>query len=145
MSTAALITWIITAGFGFYMLSIWLRGGGAQSADGSASSFRPPVVFGHFGLAATGLVLWIIYVFTDAAALAWIAFILLVVVAVLGDLLVVRWLKDRRAVGHSVGSMHAGQALAEQKFPTPVVALHGVFAVTTVVLVLLAAIGVGGS
>jgi hypothetical protein len=32
---------------------------------------------------------------------------------------------------------------AERRFPLPVVVLHGLFAVTTVLLVLLTAIGVG--
>ena len=39
----------------------------------------------------------------------------------------------------------SGQQLAEQRIPTPVVVVHGLFAVTTVVLVLLSALEVGGS
>ena len=39
----------------------------------------------------------------------------------------------------------AGERPAEQNFPVPIVALHGLLAVTTVVLVFLTAIGVGGS
>jgi hypothetical protein len=34
---------------------------------------------------------------------------------------------------------------AEQHFPVSIVALHGVLAVTTIVLVLLTALGIGGS
>jgi hypothetical protein len=130
MAIVALITWIITAGFGFFMLSVWLRNGGTQTR----SHFAPPMVFGHFGLAAAGLVVWIIYVFVD-----------LLVVATLGDLLVLRWYRDRKVVSHSVGSMSSSTSLAEQQIPTPVVAVHGIFAVTTLVLVFLAALGVGGS
>jgi hypothetical protein len=40
----------------------------------------------------------------------------------------------------------AGRAdLAEQHIPRPPVVLHGIFAVSTVILVLLTALGVGGS
>jgi hypothetical protein len=152
MEWAALVTWVVTAGFGFFMLLTWARAGGARPGAGSASHFQPPVVFGHFLLAAAGLVVWIINVATDKDALAWVAFVDLVVVAGIGDVLVLRWLKDRRgepapvAAPASVSSAPTGagrMALAEQRIPTAVVATHGVFAVTTVVLVLLVALGVG--
>jgi uncharacterized membrane protein YeiB len=39
------------------------------------------LIFGHFALAAVGLVVWILYVITDTTALAWTAFVLLVPVA----------------------------------------------------------------
>jgi len=152
MAVAALITWVITAGFGFFMLGTWIGNGGAKGSAGAASNFQPPVVFGHFLLAAGGLVVWIIYVINDSTALAWIAFVDLVIVAGIGDLLVVRWFKDRRTGGQSVAAQSAGTetattqtpvALAEQKIPTPAVVLHGIFAVSTVVLVLLSALEVG--
>src|SRR4051794_35527051 len=49
MAVAALITWVVTAGLGFYMLRTWISNGGAR--DSGSSHFRPPVVFGHFLLA----------------------------------------------------------------------------------------------
>jgi hypothetical protein len=140
MSIAALITWVVTAGFGLTMLGIWLRNGGSDKTH-----LRPPVLFSHFGLAAGGLVVWVVYLFVDSTPLAWIAFVDLLVVAVAGDLMAFRWTKDHRVAAHAVGSMSAVEGLAEQRIPTPVVVLHGVFAVATVVLVLLAALGVGGS
>lgn len=144
MSIAALVTWVVTAGFGFYLLGVWLRNGGT-SGSGQATHFKPPLVFGHFLLAAGGLVLWVVYLVVDSTALAWVAFVDLVVVAALGDLLVYRWAGDRRRAGHTVGSMSTSETLAEQRFPTPVVVLHGLFAVATVILVLLSALEVGGS
>ena len=167
MAIAALITWVVTAGFGFFMLGTWLAAGGARTADGAASHFRPPIVFAHFLLAAGGLVVWIIYVVDDSSTLAWIAFADLLVVALIGDTLVLRWYKDHRAAAASAaagagsgsvrgatgtsgtsatGTMtgNATQQLAEQRIPSVAVALHGLFAVTTVVLVLLAALEVGG-
>lgn len=158
MAIAALVTWIIAAGFGFFMLGTWISRGGAR-AD-ATSHFRPPVVFGHFILAAGGLVVWIIYVVNDSTPLAWVAFVDLLVVAVVGDVLVVRWTKDRRGGSASTASAASGgrraggatmtaQApnlqLAEQRIPTAAVILHGVFAVSTVVLVLLSALEIGGS
>jgi hypothetical protein len=157
MAIAALVTWIITAGLGFFMLGTWIAQGGTR-ADG-VSNFRPPVVFGHFVLAAGGLVVWIVYVLNDATTLAWVAFVDLLLVAVIGDVLVVRWTKDRRGsasdtapatgVGRRSGATMtaptSGRQLAEQRIPTPAVILHGIFAVSTVVLVLLSALEIGGS
>lgn len=157
MAIAALVTWVVTAGFGLFMLGTWLSNGGTRA--GTASNFRPPVVFGHFLLAGGGLVVWIIYVLVDNRTLAWVAFVDLLAVAVIGDVLVLRWTKDRRGAsaqagrgttgrGGAVETMTArgtGAALAEQRIPTPAVVVHGLFAVTTVVLVLLSALEVGGS
>lgn len=162
MAVAALVTWIITAGFGFFMLGTWLSNGGARSGGATASHFRPPVVFGHFLLAAAGLVVWIVYVFTDSTTLAWVAFVDLLVVAVIGDTLVLRWFKDRGGAagtaGRPAGRRRTGAGgtasmtenptaaqLAEQRIPPAAVVVHGLFAVTTIVLVLLAALEVGGS
>ncbi len=64
----------------------------------------------------------------------------------LGGVLVARWSKDRRGQPASDGGARAASTdLAEQHFPVVAVALHGVFAGTTLVLVLLTAAGVGAS
>lgn len=141
MDIAALITWVITALGGFYMLGIWLSRGGTRSGS---SRLPVPVIFGHFALAATGLVVWIVYVVTDEAALAWTAFGLLVPVALLGFLMLARWLPVYRA-RTTTSAEDAETALAEQHFPVPVVVAHGLVAVTTVILVLLSALGIGVS
>jgi Ca2+/Na+ antiporter len=136
---AALVTWVLTAGGGFVMLAIWLRGGGMQKAREQGNRIRPPLLFSHFGLAATGLVLWIIYLAADKDVLAWIAFALLLVVAVLGFTMLAIWLNQRsRRTATS-----AATDPPEQRFPVPIVALHGLLAATTLVLVLLSAAGVG--
>ncbi len=141
MDIAALITWVITALGGFYMLGTWLSRGGAR--DGN-SHLPVPVIFGHFALAAIGLVVWIIYVIADKTALAWTAFILLVPVALLGFVMLARWIPVYRArTTTPAGSEQA--APAERHFPVAVVLAHGLFAVITVVLVLLSALGIGGS
>ncbi|MFI8992871.1 hypothetical protein [Streptomyces sp. NPDC053542] len=140
MTIAALITWVITALGGFYMLGTWLSRGGVRSGS---SRLPVPVVFGHFALAAIGLVFWIIYAITDTDALAWTAFGLLVPVALLGFVMLARWLPTYRATRTATATGEGEPA--ERYFPVPVVLAHGLFAVITVVLVLLTALGVGES
>jgi hypothetical protein len=144
MKWAALITWVITAGGGFVLLSIWLARGGMRQQATSGSRIRPPLILSHFLLAATGLVLWIVYLANDSKALAWIAFALLLVVALLGFTMFGIWLKQRQGAAGAVETAAVDRP-AEQHFPVAVVGLHGVLAATTLVLVLLTAAGVGGS
>ena len=149
MEWAALITWVITAGGGFVMLAIWLGNGGMDQRGHSGRLIRPPLILGHFALAATGLVLWIVYLATDSDALAWIAFVLLLIVALLGFTMFAIWLQQRQGIAaSSTGGEVAGgspERPAERRFPVPVVGAHGVLAATTLVLVFLTAIGVGTS
>jgi hypothetical protein len=132
MDWAALILWVLTAGGGFVLLMIWLRGGGMSQAG--SGKIRPAMILTHFALAATGLVLWIIYVANDSSTLAWIAFVLLLIVALIGFTMLGIWLSQRN---------RRDTTPAEQRFPVSIVGLHGVLAATTLVLVFLAAAGVG--
>jgi hypothetical protein len=141
MEWAALIAWVVTAAGGFVLLAIWLSRGGMQQGREGGSRIRPPLILGHFLLAATGLVIWIIYVATDSDALAWIALVILAVVALLGFMMFAIWYQ-RRQRGAVREAVDPGTP-AEQHFPVAVVGLHGLLAVTTVVLVFLTAIGVG--
>ncbi|MFF4015008.1 hypothetical protein [Streptomyces sp. NPDC001843] len=152
MDIAALIAWVVTALGGFYMLGTWIQRGGIRQQQSGTSRLPAPVVFGHFALAAIGLVVWIIYVVADVSALAWTAFGLLLPVALLGFVMLARWIPVHR--GHATtGTAPAapttggteGAVPAERHFPVPVVAAHGLFAVVTLVLVLLTALGIGGS
>lgn len=140
MDIAALIAWIVTAGGGFFLLATWIRGGGHRQPG--SSRFPPALIFGHFGLAAIGLVLWIVFVANSSDTLAWISFALLVVIALLGFAMFARWLPSYRERGTLTGAAKSATATApaERNFPVAVVGAHGVFAVVTVVLVLLAAI-----
>jgi hypothetical protein len=137
MDWAALIAWIVTAAGGFMLLAVWLRGGGMQQQGGGR--IRPPLILSHFALAAAGLVLWIVFVANGNETLAWIAFVLLLVVALLGFGMLAVWLGQRRGGA----AADAASDAAERHFPVPVVALHGILGATTLVLVLLAAAGVG--
>src|ERR687887_98394 len=143
MKWAALIAWVLTAGGGFVLLSIWLQRGGMRQQQEGGNRIRPPLILSHFLLAATGLVIWIIYIVADKEALAWVALAILAVVAVLGFTMFAIWLRRRRA--RMAGAMETATpgVPAEQHFPVSIVALHGILAVVTVVLVLLTALEVG--
>jgi hypothetical protein len=151
MEWAALIVWVITALGGFGLLSIWLRNGGPAAASRPGSRIRPPLIFSHMGLAATGLVLWIIYVASDTEALAWAAVIVLAPVAILGFSMLAIWVQRRQAAPAASQTAPAAAVPAsedtppEQHFPVPLVVGHGLLAVTTLTLAILAAAGVGGS
>jgi hypothetical protein len=132
MDWAALITWVLTATGGFVLLVVWLKNGGMNQQDGGR--IRSARILTHFALAAIGLVLWIVFVASGSSALAWIAFALLLVVALIGFSMLAIWLAQRS---------RSEVAAAEQRFPVAVVGLHGALAATTLVLVFLAAAGVG--
>lgn len=155
MAIAALITWLITAVGGLVMVAAWASRGGARSGNQSVAvgaarttagaaglpvsaptRLRPPLVFGHVGLAVIGLVVWVAYLLTKNGSLAWVAFIVLLPVAVLGLTMFARWVQS----GDHRRDAAVGAARPESAFPLPVVIAHGIFAVATVVLVLLTAL-----
>jgi hypothetical protein len=71
LAIAALLSWLAAEGLGAWMLRRWLVSGGLRRAgEGSASA---PVIFGHAGLAFSGLTSWIVFVATGSAAVAWLA------------------------------------------------------------------------
>jgi hypothetical protein len=153
MGIAALITWIFTALGGSLMLAQWVRGGGHRRS--TSTRIPPALIVGHFGLAALGLVLWIVYLITDNDTTGWVAFVLLVPVALLGFAMLVRWIptyqasRTPTAVGAGQHTVPSGAGSAgidgppERSFPVAVVAGHGLLAVVTVVLVLLTNLGIG--
>ena len=159
MDTAALIAWLVTAGSGFYVLRTWLSHGGtlrprrsATSAGTATGSGSPPsVIVGHFGLAATGLVVWIGYLVAGWNALAWIAMAALLPVAGLGLAALAVGLPGRpeaaaspapAAIGIGAGGVGVlPPRLVKRRLSPLLVVAHGALAVTTMILVLLAAIG----
>ncbi len=161
MRFVALIVWFVTALWGLYMLAVWLIENDATRQGNAASRLPLPVILGHVGLAVTGLVVWVAYLLTDRPALAWAAVGILVGIALLGLAMFARWIpvyrmaddEVRVPVGATAGATAGGTPLgrplrdlpAEGSFPLLIVLAHGAFAVSTVVLVLLTALGVGGS
>ena len=88
--------------------------------------------------------LWIVYVVADEDALAWISFAILAVVAILGWAMFAVWRRPAARVAEVTAHLASGTR-PEDHFPKVVIGFHGLLAVTTVVLVFLTAIGVGGS
>jgi hypothetical protein len=145
MGIAALVAWVITALGGFVMLGQWISRGGLRQQRNGATRFPAALVFSHFGLAAVGLVCWIAYLLIGTQQLAWVAFVLLILVALLGFIMLARWIPVYRGAvtagapraSASTGSGSVEAVPAERHLPVPVVVAHGLFAVVTVVLVLL--------
>jgi hypothetical protein len=148
MSLAALFTWIVTASAGLYLLTIWLIEYDREFQSAAATRLPVPVISAHALLAVAGLVVYAGYLITDTPRLAYAAALTLVVVAALGLTMAVRWIGVYRA--HDAAAVRGtGGGITvppERNFPVPVVIGHGVFAVATVVLVVLTALGgLGGS
>ena len=90
LAFATLGTWLFDAVSGGYMLRTWIARGGLRRQRAS-DRLAPRVVFGHFGLASTGLLMWGSYLATRWIALAWLAVGLLMVVIGLGVSTVTVW------------------------------------------------------
>lgn len=91
MRFATLISWLLTASLGAYMLRTWLARGGLRRERARPGGLPPQLIFGHAGLAITGLLAWICYMAAGARALAWTAVGLLVVAVGLGLSTVTLW------------------------------------------------------
>lgn len=141
MDIAALIAWLVAAGSGAYVLGSWIAHGGTlrRRARGTGTGSPPAVVFAHFGLALSGLAVWVAYLAGGWAALAWAAVALLVPVAGLGMATLVNGLPGRSR--RTTAMAGAGTGSVRARLSPLVVAAHGALAVTTMILVLLAALG----
>ena len=138
MGVAALISWLVTALFGLYLLAVWLIENDVTGRGAAASRLPAPVIFGHVLLALTGLVFWVIHLLSGSeAALAAVG--ILGGVATLGLTMFTRWIPVHRA--YVAAEAKAGRPAeldfpAERAFPVSVVAGHGLLAGTTFTLVL---------
>jgi hypothetical protein len=181
MPVVALITWIVTALGGLYLLAIWLIEYDPDFQRAAATRLPVPVVSAHVLFAVGGLIVWLMYLITDKDIFAWSTIAILAFVATFGLTMAVRWIgvyragpirppaplmtvpppggADRREAwtpGDYWATSTAGSAgrqarpgeLAvppERHFPVSVVIGHGLFAVATIVLVVLTVLGVGES
>jgi hypothetical protein len=91
MRFATLISWLITAGLGAFMLDTWLVRGGLRRARESRGGLPPQIIFGHAAAALVGLVLWVTYLVAGARPLAWAAVGALMVAVSLGLSTVTLW------------------------------------------------------
>jgi hypothetical protein len=159
MRFIALIAWFVTALGGLYMLAVWLIENDTADQRNPASRLPLPLIVAHMTLAVSGLVVWVIYLLLDRALLAWAALGILGGIALLGFTMFARWIPVYRTqdVTPELARVPAGAGVEpappamviqdgppEGNFPLFIVLAHGTFAVSTVVLVLLSALGIGG-
>lgn len=152
MSVLALITWVVTAFAGLYLLAVWLIEYDISAPGGAVTRLPRTVISGHVLLAASGLVAWIAYLIVNRHMLAWIALATLGAVALLGFTMLGRWIMVRRAIAAALRARPRDAFArarvpmpAESHFPIPVVVAHGLLAVSTLTLVGLTCLGMGGS
>jgi manganese efflux pump family protein len=141
---AALAAWLSTAAAGAYLLAGWLAASGARRRR------RPGgLVFSHFALAVAGLGVWIAFSATGLHVLGWLAVGLIILIAGLGMGALTAALSQQspgpapaQGTASTLGPAPAqGTAPTRARTPVAVIAVHGVLATTTILLVLLATIG----
>jgi hypothetical protein len=146
MSIAALFTWMVTILAGLILLVIWIIEYDREFQTAAATRLPVPVISLHALLGMSGLMLWVGYLLLDDERLAWATVAALGAVALLGLIMAARWIRVYRAVVDPGPSLTRRAIVPpERNFPLPVVIAHGVLAVTTLVLVLFTALGVGPS
>src|ERR1700733_11415770 len=91
MRFATLISWLLTASMGAFMLRTWLARGGLRRERARGDGLPPQLIFSHAGLALSGLLVWSGYVATGTKAVAWTAVGLLMVTIALGLCTVTLW------------------------------------------------------
>jgi hypothetical protein len=141
MNVAALFAWLITAGGGLILLMIWIIEYDHEFQSTAATRLPVPVVSTHATLAIVGLMLWFGYILVDQERLAWASVAILVVVACLGLVMAARWLGVYRRFAKPGPLQGKKTVPPERNFPVAVVIGHGLFAIVTIVLVVLTAVG----
>lgn len=91
LGIAALISWLITASIGGYMLRTWVARGGLRRQRATGVGAPPAVVFSHPSAALAGLVVWIGYLGSGWPLLAWLGVVLIATAITLGVCMVTLW------------------------------------------------------
>ena|SRR5215831_9515301 len=146
MGFAALISWFVTAFVGLYLVAVWLIENDVTQRGGHASRLPGPVILGHVLLALTGFVLWVVHLLSGSTAWGWAALGFLGGIAALGLTMFTRWIPVHAAFVRAEASRGMSADFdfpAERAFPLTVVTIHGLLALATLTLVLLAMFGAG--
>jgi len=162
LNLAALAAWAVTMAAGTWLLAGWIARGGLTRRYARAAGVPRAVIVSHFTLALTGLGIWIAFLVTGVPALAWTAVAVVLSVAGLGMATLAGGLPEQRPPCDDppepqparviplagTGPASTGPTSARTQAigvpagkPLPVIALHGALAATTLLLVVLAAIG----
>jgi hypothetical protein len=91
MRGAALVSWLVTASLGAFMLRTWVARGGLRSERAKAGGLPPQLIFGHAAAALAGLLAWVAFTASGARPLAWAAVALMMVAVGLGLCTVTLW------------------------------------------------------
>ncbi|MCC5477694.1 hypothetical protein ACFV2N_07540 [Streptomyces sp. NPDC059680] len=130
MGVFVLCAWLLTAGLGGYLATVWVRHGGLRQRTPGVTRLPLWLVLGHVALAVAGLAAWTAYVVGGVRPSAWAACAVVLIVAAFGFMMLLRWLPSSGRHSH-------GDATAERHFPLTAVVAHGTTAGATVLLVLL--------
>ena len=113
MRAATLVSWLITASLGAFMLRTWLARGGLRSERAKPGGLPPQLIFGHATAALTGLLIWAAFLASGVRPLAWAAVGLLMVAIGLGLCTVTLWTPyPARKPGEPAGARGTGRAPA---------------------------------
>src|SRR6185312_4388515 len=92
VEVVALVIWGGTACFGLYLLVIWLSHGGLRQQATRITVFPAVLIFSHPVLATAGLSFWVAFMLTQDPVFAWCGFGILAASAMLGFVMLTRWL-----------------------------------------------------
>lgn len=146
MPIVALVVLACTALTGLVIFSSWLAHAEvrrARSRRGKHRRLPPALVYGHAGFALTAAGVWLGFVLTPRPGTAWTGLALLVLSAILGITMFLRWVPTYRGIGAGpgFGPGAAHRMPPGRNLPLAAVLAHGLFAVATLVLAVLAALG----
>ncbi len=91
MRAATLVSWLVTASLGAFMLRTWLVRDGLRSERAKAGGLPPQLIFGHAAAALTGLLAWVVFVASGARPFAWAGVGLMMAAVGLGLCTVTLW------------------------------------------------------
>jgi hypothetical protein len=112
MRTATLVSWLITASLGAFMLHTWLSRGGLRRERARQGGLPPQLIFGHATAAAGGLLIWVSFLASGIRPLAWAAVGLLMAAIGLGLCTVTLWTPYPARKPGLPRSLHPGGAAA---------------------------------
>jgi hypothetical protein len=146
LGLGTLAAWLLTVGSGVFMLAGWIRRGGLRRRVGR-SGLGPAVTLLHFGVASAGLLVWITYLVTGWAVLAWLAVGVLVAAIGLGMATLTVW-TSRASPGPPApvsgppGPVPGTPRTPQDDLRVIIPIVHGLAASATILLALLTVVSV---
>jgi manganese efflux pump family protein len=105
---ATLLSWILTASIGAYMLRSLISHGALRRQRSVRDGLSPRVLYVHFSLALSGLVVWAAFLATGWGPLTWVAVGLLTPAIGLGICTVTLWTPYPRPAGEPAQAARPG-------------------------------------